>query len=75
MATEYEVRIAGGRVESWAEWFPGVRVQEGSEPDGSGSTVLRVPGRDVSLLHGVLAQVGALNLILLSVTQIHRRAE
>lgn len=73
METEYEVRIAGVRTESWVEWFPVVRVREGSEPDGSGSTVLRVPGRDVSLLHGVLAQIGALNLSLFSVIQIRRR--
>ena len=36
MESEYEVRIAGVRMESWAEWFPGVRVRAGSEPDGSG---------------------------------------
>jgi hypothetical protein len=73
MATDYEVRIAGVLTESWADWFPGVGAEAGIGPSGSACTVLSVPGRDVSLLHGVLAQIGSLNLSLLSVQQITRR--
>jgi hypothetical protein len=64
---EYEVRVEGFPTEAWPQWFPGVHMERLLEPDGSTSTVLRLHGRDVSLLHGVLAQIGALNATLVSV--------
>jgi hypothetical protein len=73
MGVEYEVRVAGLPTRSWAEWFPGIRVQDAVQPDGTVCTLLRVPGGDVSLLHGVLAQIGALNLCLLSAIRIEGR--
>jgi hypothetical protein len=48
-------------------------VRDAVQPDGTACTVLRVPGGDVSLLHGVLAQIGALNLCLLSARKVERR--
>jgi hypothetical protein len=73
MEVVYEVRIAGMPTDSWSDWFPGVRIEHGIEPNGFACTVLFVPGRDVSLLHGVLAQIGNLNLCLVSVKRIERR--
>ena len=64
----YEIRIAGEPLEAWSAWFPsiGARV-EGDE------TLIHVPGADASLLHGVLAQIGSLNLRLISLRRIERR--
>ena len=70
MGVEYEVRVAGLPTRSWADWFPGIRMEAARAADGAACTVLVVPGRDASLLHGVLAQIGALNLCLLSVIRI-----
>ena len=64
---EYEVRLAGFPTDAWPLWFPAVTMERAAGDDGAVATVLRVPGRDASLLHGVLAQIGALNLTLLSV--------
>jgi hypothetical protein len=73
MGVEYEVRMAGLPTRSWADWFPGVRAQADRAADGTACTLLVVPGRDPSLLHGVLAQIGALNLCLLSAIRIEGR--
>lgn len=70
---EYELRLEGAVTESWEEWFPGVRMRRENQPDGSVCTLLTVPGGDVALLHGVLAQVGGLNLRLISANRIQRR--
>lgn len=69
----YEIRVDGAATHSWPEWFPGVRLGRGRNPDRSACTILLVPARDASLLHGVLAQIGGLNLRLLSVKRIERR--
>ncbi len=73
MDAEYEVRVAGESTGFWSEWFPGVRSWREWDSKGCACTVLLVPGRDVSLLHGVLAQIGGLNLRLLSVNRIEGR--
>ncbi len=73
MGVEYEVRVAGLPTRSWTDWFPAVRVEAARAADGTPCTVLFVPGGDVSLLHGVLAQIGALNLCLLSAKRIEGR--
>lgn len=73
MAVEYEVRVAGVPTDCWSDWFPGVRLKSRDEPGGSACAVLLIPGQDVSRLHGVLAQIGSLNLCLLSVKRVERR--
>jgi multimeric flavodoxin WrbA len=75
MGVEYEVRVAGLPTRSWVDWFPGIRARDAVQPDGTACTVLRVPGGDVSLLHGVLAQIGALNLCQLSARKVERKKE
>jgi hypothetical protein len=70
----YEVRLEGAPTGSWPEWFPGVRMERENRPDGSVCTLLLVPGMDVSRLHGVLAQIGGLNLRLVSVNRAPRSA-
>lgn len=69
----YELTLEGTSTECWEDWFPGVRMRRERGPDGSDCTLLLVPGTDVSLLHGVLAQVGSLNLRLISANRIQRR--
>jgi hypothetical protein len=73
MGVVYEVRVAGSQTDSWSAWFPGVRAEHRNDTERSACTVLFVPGQDVSLLHGVLAQIGGLNLCLLSVNRIEGR--
>ena len=66
----YLIRLAGAQTESWPQWFPGLHMECQVQPDGACFTTLELRGGDVSLLHGVLAQVGALNLTLLSVQKL-----
>ncbi len=65
----YLIRLKGAPTESWPQWFPGLQMECQVGPGGA-STTLLLHGSDVSLLHGVLAQVGALNLTLLSVQKL-----
>ena len=64
----YEICIEGGPRALWQTWFEGVEaqpVQPGhNRPE---RTRLIVRGDDPATLFGILAQVGALNLRLLSV--------
>jgi hypothetical protein len=62
----YEVRIEGHLAPHWAAWFDGLAIAR--EPDGH--TALRGPMADQAALHGVLAKVRDLGLILVSVTPL-----
>ncbi len=62
----YEVRIEGHLAPHWAAWFDGLEIAR--EPDGH--TALRGPMADQAALHGVLAKVRDLGLVLVSVTPL-----
>jgi len=64
----YEICIENGPQAYWQTWFEGIELltiqPENNQPDRS---ILIVPGDDPSTLFGVLAQIGSLNLRLISV--------
>jgi hypothetical protein len=60
----YEIRVKAHLSDDWSDWFTGLTVHQ--EPDGK--TVLCGP-LDQAALHGVLAKVRDLGLVLVAVTQ------
>jgi hypothetical protein len=62
----YEIQLRGQLSANWSDWFDGLQV---SALD-NGETLLRGPLPDQAALHGVLAQVHALNLTLLGLRRI-----
>jgi hypothetical protein len=60
----YEIRVAGHLAADWSDWFEGLDVCQ--EPNGQ--TVLSGP-LDQAALHGVLAKVRDLGLVLVAVNQ------
>jgi len=64
----YEICIEGGPHSHWQTWFEGVELlsiqTENAVPE---RTMLVVSGNDPTILFGILAQIGALNLQLISV--------
>ena len=65
MTYAYHIRVRGQLTEDWSDWFVGVRIQ----PQQNGETELQ--GRlDQAALHGVLARIRDLNLILLAVNLV-----
>ena len=61
----YEIRVEGVLSDTWQAWFEGLSLrQEG------GQTILTLPASDPALLYGVLAQIGNLQVKLISV-QLH----
>jgi hypothetical protein len=60
----YEIRVQGHLDGRWSTWFGGLTV----EHDADGTTTLRGPVVDQAELHGLLAQVRDLGVVLLSVT-------
>ncbi len=66
----YEVRIEGHLAPHWAAWFDGLEIARESD----GHTALRGTMVDQAALHGVLAKVRDLGLVLVSVTPLdHER--
>lgn len=64
----YEIRVEGELGPLWSEWFEGVTIRYESEPGGARCvSVISLPSSDPARLHGVLAQIGNLNLKLISV--------
>ena len=64
----YEIRIEGTLGQCWEEWFDHLQVIPlPAEPP---QTILKITIDDPVLLHGVLAQIGAMNLRLIRVEQI-----
>ncbi len=61
----YEIRIKGYLKSNWSDWLDGLSVtlQE------NGETVLTGSITDQAALHGVLAKIRDLNLVLISVKQ------
>jgi hypothetical protein len=62
----YEIRMQGHIGESWSNWFEGMTLVQ--DPDGT--TVIRCPDLDQAALHGLLAKVRDLGLLLISITPI-----
>lgn len=62
----YEIRIKGHLAPRWAEWFAGLAITH----TASGETILIGPIEDQAALHGVLAKIRDLNLVLIAVNRI-----
>ena len=62
----YEIRVEGWLEAYWVEWFDGLSIEREEQP---GVSLLRLGAADLSTLHGVLAQIGSLNLRLVSVVR------
>ena len=60
----YEIRTQGHIGERWSTWFEDMTLVD--EPDGT--TLIRCPALDQAALHGLLAKVRDLGLLLISVT-------
>ncbi len=59
----YRIHIRACLHEGWSEWFDGLAIEH--EPDGTTVLIGSVP--DQAALHGLLAKVRDLGLVLLSV--------
>jgi len=63
----YEIRVEGHLAVDWSDWFEGLTVHQ----EASGETVLS-GSLDQAALHGVLAKVRDLGLVLLTVQRMDR---
>lgn len=62
----YEMRIGGHLDDHWSAWFGGLSITRNDD----GTTTLRGPVTDQSQLHGLLAKVRDLGLVLVSATAV-----
>lgn len=62
---EYEIRIKGYLEEHWSDWLGGLEISH----DREGNSLLTGVVPDQAALHGILAQIRDLGLILISLTQ------
>jgi hypothetical protein len=62
----YEIRVKGHLAPSWSETFYGMQIS--STPDGK--TTLSGVVIDQAALHGLLARIRDLNLVLISVNRV-----
>jgi len=69
-AGQYVTRVKGHLAPRWAGWFDGLTITH----TAGGETVLSGPIEDQAALHGVLAKIRDLNLILIAVNRIPNRA-
>jgi hypothetical protein len=60
----YHIRIQGHLDRRWADWFDNLVIAH--EPNGESHLLCQV--RDQAALHGLLNQIFALNVTLLSIT-------
>jgi len=60
----YEIRVEGHLTADWSDWFEGLIVHQ----EANGETVLS-GSLDQAALHGVLAKVRDLGLVLVSVSR------
>ena len=62
----YEIRIRGHLAGRWAHWFEGLTIVLLD----NGDTLLTGPVVDQAALHGLLARISDLNLMLISVIRV-----
>ena len=62
----YEIRIKGHLNHNWDEWFYDLTITHESD----GTTTLRGPLPDQTVLHSVLDRIRDMNLRLISVTEV-----
>lgn len=64
----YEICVEGSLGSAWQSWFETIELLAVRSAHGDQSrTILVIPAADQATLFGVLAQIGALNLRLISV--------
>ena len=64
--TIYEIKVKGHINGKWTEWFYGLTITH----EGDGTTTLRGPLPDQTVLHSVLERIRDMNLRLISVSQV-----
>lgn len=65
-APMYQITVKGVLDEKWSDWFDGFTIA----PLGRDATVLTGPIRDQGALHGILAKIRDLGLVLLSLQAV-----
>jgi hypothetical protein len=60
---EYEIRLRGHLEEHWSDWLGGLTISH----DAEGYSLLTGAVPDQAALHGILAQIRDLGLILISI--------
>jgi hypothetical protein len=65
----YQITVLDTLDEGWSEWFSGMSITVAPSSDGSPKTTL-LGTIDQSALHGMLAKIRDLNLILVSVSRL-----
>ena len=61
----YQIKIKGRLDKEWVEWFEGMEIEHIDD-----NTIIRGPVRDQAALHGLLARIRDLNLVLLSLESL-----
>ena len=64
-SSSYQIRIQGALDPSWSDWLGGFTITGG---EGETALVGEVP--DQSALHGILAKINELGLVIISVTNL-----
>ena len=67
---KYRIKVKGRLTRGWEDWFSGIQLWVEECVDGSYVTNLESPAIDQTTLHGILAKIRDMNLILLSVNPI-----
>jgi hypothetical protein len=65
-ACQYRIRVKGVLDSQWADWFGGMTIL----PSDTGETLLVGPVIDQAALHGILAAIRDLGLVLLLVERM-----
>ncbi|MDQ2683485.1 MAG: hypothetical protein M3Y37_08150 [Chloroflexota bacterium] len=63
MTETYRIHLKGHLADRWADWFEGLAIERRAD----GTTALTGPITDQAALHGVLARIRDLGIVLLSV--------
>ncbi len=66
----YQIRVKGRLDGAWSAWLDGLEIT----PQPNGETLLSGPVADQTALHGILARIRDMNLILISVARMETDA-